>query len=155
MSFVPTIAVVVDNHSPQPITNECAENYQPITNECAENYKPITNEWSLRVTWVCMSHSRREERRRLIFPSPSADAVTCRSVVYQPVTIIQHRPLSQRPSMRTDSYRQPWSGQQASVDRQAPYCTRNGHGEPGMLDAYVGPVERAHCIGRCVKSCLL
>ena len=72
---------------------------------------------------------------RLISPTPSVDAMTCRNVVYQPLAIIQRRPLSQRPSLRTDSTR--LSGQQASVDRQAPCCTRTGHGGPGMLVAYV------------------
>ena len=56
--------------------------------------------------------SRREEGRRLISPTPSADAMTCRSIVYQPLAILQRRPLSQRPSMRTDSNRLAWSGQQ-------------------------------------------
>ena len=45
-------------------------------------------------------------------------------------------PALQRP-LRTDSTRPP--GQRASVDRQAPCCTRTGHGGPRMLVAYVGP----------------
>ena len=42
---------------------------------------------------VRTSHNRKEEGRRLIYPTPSADAVTCRSIIAITCNL-QRRPLT-------------------------------------------------------------
>ena len=93
----------------QPITNECAENYHPIANECAEKYQPNTNECA--------------ENYQPITNEWSLGSRGCarRTVAWRKVEG-QHLLLLQLP----------WPGQQDSLDRHAPCCTRTGHGGPGM-----------------------
>ena len=87
-----------------------------------------------------MSHSRRQVGRRSIYPVPSTDAVTCRSVMpttcnYTPSTTDALQLILTEPASLDVNRQHPTAlAQQASIDRQA-------GNEPNYIFRYVSRIR--------------